>query len=142
MYKLFFLLCISFLFIQCGTNNNKKDSRAPDFPDELVHFVSYSKNPVFSGTDTNTWDRHIRERGYILKEDDEYHMWYNGYQNIDAENHLGYATSADGYTWKRYADTSIFSSGWVEDMCVVKSDSLYYMFAEGRGDTAHWLTSP
>jgi hypothetical protein len=107
----------------------------------MVHFVSYANNPVFSGTDTTTWDRHIRERGYILKEGKEYHLWYNGYQHIDSEKHLGYAISGDGYNWKKYADTPIYSSGWVEDMCVLKSGNLYYMFAEGRGDTAHLLTS-
>ena len=141
MYKLQLLLCLSLLFIRCGNGNSKKDSESVDFPDEMVHFVAYAKNPVFSGTDTNTWDRHIRERGYILKEGDEYHMWYNGYRDIESVKHLGYATSHDGYTWTRYASDPIYDKGWVEDMCVVKSGSMYYMFAEGRGDTAHMLTS-
>jgi hypothetical protein len=142
MYKSFACLFISCCSIGCGTTETKKTNGEPDFPEELVHFVSYNKNPVFSGTDTTTWDQHIRERGYILKEDSVYHMWYNGYTDIDDEKHLGYATSPDGYSWKRYEGNPIYSSGWVEDMCVIKSDSLYYMFAEGRGDTAHLLTSP
>lgn len=141
MYNVFLCLFAWVFFVQCG-NLSKQNGQAIDFPDELVHFVSYKNNPVFSGTDTTTWDRTIRERGYILNEDGEYRMWYTGYINIDSEKHLGYATSPDGYTWKRYADTPIYSSCWVEDMCVIKSDSLYYMFAEGRGDTAHLLTSP
>ncbi|MEJ0104545.1 MAG: hypothetical protein WDO19_19160 [Bacteroidota bacterium] len=49
------------------------------------------------------------------------------------KKHLGYATSRDGYTWTRYAADPIYSSGWVEDMCVIKSGGVYYMFAEGRG---------
>ena len=142
MLRIIYFLPVTLFFIQCGTNNAKKDEAATDFPDELVHFTAYNKNPVFSGTDTTTWDRHIRERGYILKEDSEYYMWYTGYVNEDGEKHLGYATSHDGYTWIRYPANPIYSSGWVEDMCVVKSGNLYYMFAEGRGDTAHLLTSP
>ena len=141
MHRLLLFLVITFLFTQCGTNNAGKDGADADFPDELVHFIPYKNNPVFSGTDTTTWDHTIRERGYILNEDGEYRMWYTGYTNIDSEKHLGYATSRDGYTWTRYADTPVYSSGWVEDMCVIKSDSVYYMFAEGRGDTAHLLTS-
>jgi beta-1,2-mannobiose phosphorylase / 1,2-beta-oligomannan phosphorylase len=139
MYKLIFWLLLSLLFLQCGISNSKKD--AMEFPDELVHFVPYAQNPVFSGSDTSTWDRHIRERGYILKEGSEYHMWYTGYEEEDGEKHLGYATSLDGYNWKRYAGNPIYAAGWVEDMSVVKYNGLYYMFAEGRGDTAHLLTS-
>ena len=41
---------------------------AEDFPSELVDFVTYQGNPVFAGTGKDTWDRNIRERGYILKE--------------------------------------------------------------------------
>jgi|SRR5882724_8705029 len=131
------LLLTCLFFIQCHTTTDTKK----DFPDELVHFVPYHNNPVFAGTDTTTWDRHIRERGWILKEDSEYHMWYTGYTNIDSEKHLGYATSRDGFNWTKYPSNPIYSTGWVEDMCVIKSESLYYMFAEGRGDTAHMLTS-
>lgn len=141
MQKLLYGLIISVLFTRCGPQATNKNISDPDFPAELVHFVAYKNNPVFSGTDTSTWDRTIRERGYILNEDGEYRMWYTGYVNIDSEKHLGYATSKDGYTWKRYADTPIYSSGWIEDMCVIKSDGLYYMFSEGRGDTSHLLTS-
>jgi hypothetical protein len=123
-------------FIQCNSNNINKD-----FPDELVHFVSYKHNPVFSGTDTTTWDRHIRERGWILKEDGEYHMWYTGYIYEDSEKHLGYATSPDGFVWTKYPSNPIYSSGWTEDMCIVKSNGVYYMFSEGKGDTSHLLSS-
>ncbi len=139
MNKIFFLALLAFLLPQCGTNTKKNTEM--DFPQELVQFESYTNNLVFSGTDTNTWDRHIRERGYILKEDSEYYMWYTGYQEEEREKHLGYATSPDGYTWKRHAGNPVYNNRWVEDMSVVKFDGRYYMFAEGRGDTAHLLTS-
>ena len=58
-----------------------------------------------------------------------------------SEKHLGLATSTDGLVWTRYKDNPIFDSGWVEDMSVIKHDGIYYMFAEGRGDTAHLMTS-
>ena len=113
------------------------------FPDHLVSFVPYEGNPVFSGTGKDTWDEVIRERGWILKDEDGYHLWYTGYRK-EAEHgakHLGYATSPDGINWERYQDKPIYTEGWVEDMMVVKHEGLYYMFAEGRGDVAHMLTS-
>ena len=112
------------------------------FPSEIVNFVSHKGNPVFKGTGSKTWDENIRERGYILKEEDGYHLWYTGYiEEKETELHLGYATSPDGISWTRYKDNPIFDDNWVEDMTVLKSDSLYYMFAEGRNDIAHMLTS-
>ena len=114
------------------------------FPDELVRFNTYEKNPVFAGTGTNTWDQMIRERGCILKEEGIYHMWYTGYTSHagkDTESHLGYANSKDGLTWTRYKNNPISDSCMVEDMCVIKSNGIYYLFAEGRNDIAHLLTS-
>ena len=111
------------------------------FPKELVHFVPYKNNPVFTGTGTSTWDNQIRERGWILVENNSWNLWYTGYTNIDSIKYLGYATSPDGFTWTRYKDNPVHSSSWVEDMCVVKRNGIYYMFAEGKGDTAHMLKS-
>ncbi|MDH4089553.1 MAG: glycosylase [Cyclobacteriaceae bacterium] len=109
---------------------------------EVLDFIPVENNPVFAGTGTDTWDQKIRERGYILVEDGEYHMWYTGFRDApDQEMHLGYATSPDGLIWTRYPGNPIFDSGWVEDMMVVKEGDNYYMFAEGRGDIAHMLTS-
>lgn len=112
-------------------------------PPELISWDEYEKNPVFSGTGEETWDRNIRERGYIIKEDDGYHMWYTGYRGDtnDPVMALGYATSTDGIQWERYPGNPVFEKNWVEDMMVVKNGSTYYMFAEGRNDVAHLLTS-
>jgi beta-1,2-mannobiose phosphorylase / 1,2-beta-oligomannan phosphorylase len=123
------------------TKNSDSDTAL--FPSEMVNFIAYKANPVFSGTGANTWDEEIRERGYILKEEDGYHLWYTGYRKDSAEKtkYLGYATSPDGYRWTRYKDNPVFTESWVEDMMVIKSDSLYFMFAEGRNDIAHMLTS-
>jgi predicted GH43/DUF377 family glycosyl hydrolase len=115
---------------------------AEEFPRELVSFAPYQGNPVFAGTGQNTWDSKIRERGYILREDGVYHLWYTGYRGDKAdEKHLGYATSPDGLHWTRYAGNPIYDRGWVEDMHVVKHGDTYFMVAEGRDDIAHWLTS-
>jgi sucrose-6-phosphate hydrolase SacC (GH32 family) len=116
---------------------------AGDAPWLFVAWRPIPDNPVFAGTRRDTWDRKIRERGYILVGDDgTYHLWYTGH----ASDHpvtmsLGHATSRDGIHWSRDPDNPIFTGSWVEDMCVVKRGGTYYMFAEGRNDIAHMLTS-
>lgn len=114
----------------------------PEFPKELTTFTPFAGNPVFSGTGADTWDQKIRERGYILHENGQYYMWYTGYrEGKNQTRSLGYATSADGLTWTRYPGNPIHQADWVEDMSVIKSDGMYYMFAEGKDDIAHILTS-
>lgn len=113
-----------------------------DFPKEMVEFTPYGGNPVFKATGTNTWDKMIRERGYILYEDGLYKMWYTGYNGKESESkYLGYATSNDGINWKRYPDNPIFTKKWTEDVFVIKNEDKYYMYAEGVNDVAHLLNS-
>jgi predicted GH43/DUF377 family glycosyl hydrolase len=111
------------------------------FPKELTDFQTPEENPVFTGTGSDTWDQKIRERGYILKEDGTYHMWYTGFQTEKEPLSLGYATSLDGIAWKRHDNNPVFNDSWTEDMMVIKVDGTYHMFAEGKNDVAHRLTS-
>jgi hypothetical protein len=113
------------------------------FPDEMVHFTPYDRNPVFTAADsTGAWDAKIRERGWILREGGLYHLWYTGYDGSRSGlRMLGYATSTDGLRWERHPDNPIHRDHWVEDMMVVKVDGAYYMAAEGKDDVAHLLTS-
>ncbi len=146
MKNIFRILLFFLILTGCNRSPSESGNTVSDnsgqFPPGMVDFVPYENNPVFTGSGADTWDSLIRERGYILKEEGIYHMWYCGYrEGPDKEIHLGYATSVDGLEWKKYEGNPIFDSGWVEDVCVVKSGLTYYMFAEGRGDIAHLLTS-
>lgn len=118
-------------------------ARAEDFPKDLVEWTSLPSSPVFQGTgNARGWDRKIRERGWILVVDGVYHLWYTGYNDDRSPNRsLGYAISVDGLSWIRYPSNPIVTSSWVEDVCVVKHDGGYQMFAEGEQDVAHRLTS-
>lgn len=115
----------------------------PEAPWPLVAWKPIPENPVFTGTGRDTWDRKIRERGYILVGDDgTYHLWYTGYPNDKPPAmSLGHATSQDGIHWTRDPANPIFNGSWVEDVCVVKQGGTYFMFAEGKNDIAHLLTS-
>lgn len=134
--------CI-YIFIAASLTACAGNIKNEDFPPEMVKFQPYSGNPVFKGTGTDTWDKNIRERGYILFEDNMYKMWYTGYNPaLSDEKYLGYATSEDGVQWKRYSDKPIFNKKWTEDMFVIMNNGTYYMYAEGNNDVAHLLTSP
>lgn len=118
-------------------------SRADDeFPPELTNFKPGQKNPIFTGAGPGHWDEKIRERGWILRENDGWHLWYTGFLGTkDSTKYLGYATSPDGITWTRWPKNPIYRDHWVEDMMVVRSGDTYYMFAEGLNDRAQLLTS-
>lgn len=126
-----------------GSQSGQETAEAAElFPAELVKFVPLSDSVLFQGTGSNTWDKQIRERGYILKEGDIYKMWYTGY-NYDSvkQMFLGHATSPDGLHWSRHEHNPVFSDYWTEDVHVTYVDGAYYMYAEGVGDIAHLLTS-
>ena len=124
---------------QKAVTESKNDE---NFPKEMVEFVPYKANPVFEGTGLDTWDKKIRERGYILPDEGIYKMWYTGYKGEDTDlKYLGYATSKDGIHWDRYPGNPIYSDIWTEDMQVVKYEGIYYMFAEGKNDITHSLIS-
>ena len=112
------------------------------FPRELVAFTPDPANPLFTGAGEGHWDVKIRERGWVMHEDDIWHLWYTGYDGTRAGiKQLSYATSEDGVHWKRYSDQPLLTGVWVEDAMVVKRGETYYMFAEGEGDHAQLLTS-
>ena len=112
------------------------------FPRELVEWDPYPGNPLFAGTGRDTWDHEIRERGFMLREGGGFKLWYTGYDSRKSETKaLGYATSPDGLRFKRHEKNPVFDGVWTEDVDVVRHAGGYFMFAEGKGDIAHLLTS-
>ncbi len=125
-----------------GQKPGKLSDSIDSFPKEMVSFAPYEHNPVFRGTGEDTWDKLIRERGFIMKDDGIYKMWYTGYNGPDTViKYLGYATSPDGIKWTRYEGNPAFTGRWTEDMFVFRAENKYYMYAEGRKDIAHLLIS-
>jgi predicted GH43/DUF377 family glycosyl hydrolase len=119
------------------TAGQHKDDK---FPAELVKFVPFRKEPIFAGAQ-GQWDALNRERGWIMKEEGLWKLWYTGYADTNGTRMLGYATSKDGLSWERHSGNPIYKDHWVEDMMVVKDGGKYWMFAEGKDDQAHLLVS-
>lgn len=132
-----FVFLALFVVVFCATAAGDEK-----FPAELVKFAPHERRPVFTAAGAGHWDVRIRERGWILREGDRYHLWYSGYDGTrEGLRMLGYATSRDGLTWTRHAKNPIYREHWVEDMMVVAHEGVYYMFAEGRDDQAQLLSS-
>lgn len=118
------------------------------FPAELTAFAPSEINPVFTSQGEGNWDVRIRERGWILVDHEapdgapRWRMWYTGYDGTrEGQKKLGLATSHDGLKWTAHPQNPVYDEVWVEDMMVVPHAGMLYMFAEGRGDQAHLLTS-
>jgi hypothetical protein len=114
----------------------------PDhFPHELVSFVDHPANPVFTGGPPGDWDTEMRERGFILRDEQGYRLWYTASCCGVRPLRLGHARSSDGISWVRDPEPLV-GDLWIEDVMVVRYDGEYIMVAEGAGHRSHWLTSP
>lgn len=112
------------------------------FPRELSRFEPLPGNPIFTAGGEGHWDVKIRERGWILRDGDQWRMWFTGYDGTrPGQKMLGYATSTDGLVWKADPRNPIFKEHWVEDVCIIPHEGTLYMFAEGEQDRAQLLTS-
>jgi predicted GH43/DUF377 family glycosyl hydrolase len=69
--------------------------------------IHWSEPAIVLGPNKETdWEGNIN-RPVVLKRDGGYHMWYTG--QAKGRSRIGYATSADGRTWKRMSDTPVLS---------------------------------
>jgi hypothetical protein len=102
------------------------------FPPELINWSPRPGNPVFTAEGPGHWDAKIRERGWILRYRETWHLWFTGYDGSrDGLKRLGHAASPDGIRWTRSEKNPLSGEHWVEDMMVVRRGDTYYMFAEG-----------
>ena len=112
-----------------------KATTTAEFPAELVKWKPRPGNPVFTAEGPGHWDVKIRERGWIIRNDEGYRLWFTGYDGThEGIKQLGYATSPDGLAWTRSPKNPLVSDHWVEDVMIVQQNDMYYMFAEGKGD--------
>ena len=107
---------------------------------ESTDGISWIKHPnfVLEG-DASEWDAYSLGNHPVIKEDGTFKMWYgaeNAYGGID---HIGYATSADGINWTKYAGNPVFLAGsanWNSDAVVpgtlMKKDNTYMMWFFGQ----------
>ena len=133
----------------CGSGRDRSAARPratcvpDDAPWPLAAWKPIAREPGFH----RHGSRHLgpqdpRARLHPGRRRRTYHLWYTGYAvDRPPTMSLGHATSRDGIHWTRDTGNPIFTDSWVEDVCVVRNDGTFFMFAEGKNDIAHLLTS-
>lgn len=130
-----------------ATAPQQADLKLPAFPEKLTRWaaVGTARNPVFQGRGGDHWDAKIRERGWIVRNGDQWRLYYTGYNTSKSAKTdlrmLGLATSTDGLHWQRHGDQPLIDDQWVEDMSILQHNGQWIMVAEGRDDVAHSFVS-
>src|SRR5262245_45816711 len=63
----------------CAPAQSRQGAADADFPAELVKWSPRPGNPIFTAEGAGHWDVKIRERGWILHDDNQYQLWFTGY---------------------------------------------------------------
>lgn len=94
-----------------------------------------SNIPVLSPGNANSWDSWSVQPGAVIKEGNQYRMYYFGYTNQTAVWHIGLAVSSDGISWEKNAEPILMgTTGWERQITVssvVKVGSAYHMYYSG-----------
>lgn len=76
-----------------------------------INWVKYAGNPIIV-TGINTWDSIYVQDPHVIKEGNDYHMWFGGGDNDTYySQQVGYATSQDGINWIKSPLNPILTRG-------------------------------
>lgn len=76
-----------------------------------IVWQKYINNPVFT-SGGNTWESYSVRLGAVVKENGNYHLWYDGSSDgFQTTSSIGYATSTDGINWTRVGEGPILRAG-------------------------------
>ncbi len=106
---------------------------------ESIDGVNWTKpinHPVLYPGNYGTWDSWAVHPGAILKDGNEYKMYYYGYSDQYDQWHIGLATSTDGINWEKYPKPILLgTSGWeyqIFSSSIIKKDGNYLLYYTGR----------
>ena len=92
--------------------------------------------PVLFPGSPNTWDSWAVHPGAIIKDGDQYRMYYTGFADPYGQWGIGLATSTDGINWEKYPNPLLYgTSGWefqIGASSVIKHNGTYFLFYAGR----------
>jgi predicted GH43/DUF377 family glycosyl hydrolase len=123
-----------------GSGTDGKANIGYAISNDGINWVKYAGNPIIvSGI--NTWDSIYVQDPHVIKEGNEYHMWYGGGDNDTYySQQVGYATSQDGINWIKSPLNPILTRGntgdWDEILAsfpsVLNDSGNYKMWYTGR----------
>lgn len=123
-----------------GSGTDGKANIGYAISNDGINWVKYAGNPIIV-TGINTWDSIYVQDPHVIKEGNEYHMWYGGGDNDTYySQQVGYATSQDGINWIKSPLNPILTRGntgdWDEILAsfpsVLNDSGNYKMWYTGR----------
>ena len=97
-----------------------------------LNWQNMSDQPVFVGRSIPAWDDYTVGPGAILKENNQYKMYYNGWSNQYGQWQVGLAVSNDGINWERYDNPVLYADSSHEFKVgvssVLKVNGVYFMY--------------
>src|SRR3989344_6498233 len=78
----------------------------PFFAQAVENWTKSSNNPVLS-LGPNSWDNQTVFQPSVLYLNNQYYMWYSGYNGSRFQ--IGYATSTDGISWTKNQSNPVLS---------------------------------
>ncbi len=109
-----------------------------------IHWQNEFDHPVFDSDTAGTWDDYTVQCGAIIKKDNQYLMYYNGWQSEYGPWQIGLATSEDGIHWTRRsgpvikADNNNYRIGVIS---VLQVNGEYYMYCSSNPVNNNYETS-
>ncbi len=98
---------------------------------DLQTWTRYSNEGIFKPGINGSWDDEWAYQSTVLSENGQYKMWYTGFNGTTSK--IGYATSADGISWTKYASNPVidpFQNGCIhaQNPCVIHENGQYEMW--------------
>ena len=97
-----------------------------------LNWQNMSDQPVFVGRSMPAWDDYTVGPGAILKENNQYKMYYNGWSDQYGQWQVGLAVSNDGINWERYDNPVLYADSSHEFKVgvssVLKVNGVYFMY--------------
>ncbi len=101
-----------------------------------ISWTRPTTGPVLSPGEYGTWDETAVAAATVIKDENEYKLYYHGWSNPDGPWHIGLASSPDGINWIKHPNPVIYAgSGWeyqIAPSCVIKINGVYYLYYLGR----------
>ena len=113
--------------------------------DDGIDWTRFESNPILLPGSYYEWDFSTVNNPNVCFDGETYHMWYSGMD--DYTYAVGYASSEDGYRWRKHDDNPVINSGpphsWysyrVDPGVVFGTDRNYYMVPSGTDGYRYFI---
>ena len=88
-----------------------------------INWHNIQNTPVLLPGDSGSWDNYSVYAGAIIKEDNIFKMYYNGFQDQYGKWNIGLAVSSDGIHWEKYSEPVLVADDQLNQkiFCVEKT---------------------